>query len=94
MIDLKTRPLIEKINVLEKVNRQLTNDLYNLEQYSRISLIRKSGIPEPVGEVDTTETVHNLISETTLSTNQQMSSDHIELVKFQNQDPSTARPGK
>jgi hypothetical protein len=64
MIDLKTRPLIEKINVLEKVNRQLTNDLDNLEQYGRISLIRKSGIPEPVGEVDTTETVRNFISET------------------------------
>jgi hypothetical protein len=31
MIDLKTQPLIEKINVLEKVNRQLTNDLDNLE---------------------------------------------------------------
>jgi hypothetical protein len=64
MIDLKTRPLIEKINVLEKVNRQLTNGLDNLEQYGRINLMRKSGMPEPVGEVDTTETVHNLISET------------------------------
>ena len=63
MIDLKTQPLIEKINVLEKVNRQLTNDLDNLEQYGRRSLIRISGIPEPVGEVDTTETVRNLISE-------------------------------
>jgi hypothetical protein len=63
MIDLKTQPLIEKINVLEKVNRQLTNDLDNLEQYGRISLLRISGIPEPVGEVDTTETVRNLISE-------------------------------
>ena len=63
MIDLKTQPLIEKINVLEKVNRQLTNDLDNLEQYGRISLIRISGIPEPVGEVDTTKTVRNLISE-------------------------------
>jgi hypothetical protein len=29
MIDLKTQPLIEKINVLQKVNRQLTNDLDN-----------------------------------------------------------------
>jgi hypothetical protein len=29
MKDLKTQPLIEKINVLEKVNRQLTNDLDN-----------------------------------------------------------------
>jgi hypothetical protein len=37
--------------------------LDNLEQYGRRSLIRISGIPEPVGEVDTTETVHNLISE-------------------------------
>ena len=63
MIDLKTQPLIEKINVLEKVSRQLTNDLDNLEQYGRISLLRISGIPEPVGEVDTTETVRNLISE-------------------------------
>ena len=60
---LKTQPLIEKINVLEKVNRQLTNDLDNREQYGRRSLIRISGIPEPVGEVDTTETVRNLISE-------------------------------
>jgi hypothetical protein len=33
MIDLKTQPPTEKINVLEKVNRQLTNDLDNLEQY-------------------------------------------------------------
>ena len=63
MIDLKTQPLIEKINVLEKVNRQLTNDLDNLEQYGKRSIIRISGIPEPVGEVDTTETVRNLISE-------------------------------
>ena len=63
MIDLKTQPLTEKINVLEKVNRQLTNDLDNLEQYGRRILIRISGIPEPVGEVDTTETVRNLISE-------------------------------
>ena len=63
MIDLKTRPVIEKINVLEKVNRQLTNDLDNLEQYGRRSLIRKSVIHEPVDEVDTTETVRNLISE-------------------------------
>jgi hypothetical protein len=63
MIDLKTQPLTEKINVLEKVNRQLTNDLDNLEQYGRRSLIRISGIPEPVDEVDTTETVRNLISE-------------------------------
>jgi hypothetical protein len=37
--------------------------LFNLEQYGRRSLIRISGIPEPVGEVDTTETVRNLISE-------------------------------
>ena len=59
----KTQPLIEKINVLEKVNRRLTNDLDNREQYGRRSLIRISGIPEPVGEVDTTETVRNLISE-------------------------------
>ena len=44
MIDLKTQPLIEKINVLEKVNRQLPNDLDNLEQYGRRSLIRISGI--------------------------------------------------
>jgi hypothetical protein len=44
MIDLKNQPLIEKINVLEKVNRQLTNDLDNLEQYGRRSLIRISGI--------------------------------------------------
>lgn len=63
MIDLKTQPLVEKIHDLEKVNRQLTNDLNNLEQYGRRSLIRISGIPEPVGEVDTTETVCNLISE-------------------------------
>ena len=63
MIELKTHPLIEKINVLEKVNRQLTNDLDNLELYGRRILIRISGIPEPVGEVDTTETVRNLISE-------------------------------
>ena len=40
MIDLKTQPLIEKINVLEKVNRQLTNDLDNLEQYGKRSIIR------------------------------------------------------
>jgi hypothetical protein len=63
MIDLKTQPLIEKVNVLEKVNRQLTNDLDNLEQYGNRNLIRISGIPEAVGEVDTTETVRNLISE-------------------------------
>jgi hypothetical protein len=31
MIDLKTQPLIEKINVLEKFKRKLTNDLDNLE---------------------------------------------------------------
>jgi hypothetical protein len=63
MIDLKTQPLIEKINVLEKVNRQRTNDPANLAQYDRRSIICISGIPEPVGEVDTTETVRNLISE-------------------------------
>ena len=63
MIDLKTRPLIEKVNVLENVNRQLTNDLDNLEQYGRRSLIRKSGIHELVDEDDTTENVRNLISE-------------------------------
>jgi len=63
LIDLKTQPLVEKINDLEKVNRQLTNDLDNLEQYGRRSLIRISGIPEPVGEVDTTETVCKLISD-------------------------------
>jgi hypothetical protein len=40
MIDLKTQALIEKINVLEKVNGQLTNDLDNLEQYDNRSLIR------------------------------------------------------
>jgi hypothetical protein len=55
MIDLKTQPLIEKVNVLEKVNRQLTNDLDNLEQYGNRNLIRISGIPEAVGEVDTTK---------------------------------------
>jgi hypothetical protein len=42
---------------------QLTNDLDSLEQYGKRSIIRISGIPEPVGEVDTTETVRNLISE-------------------------------
>jgi hypothetical protein len=63
MIDLKTQPLIQKINVLEKVNRQLTNDLDNLEQYGRRSLIRISGILDPVLDVDTTETVRTLISE-------------------------------
>ena len=46
-----------------KVNRQLKNDLDNLEQYGRRNLMRLSGIPEPVGEVDTTETVCKLISE-------------------------------
>ena len=63
MIDLKTQPLIEKLNVLEKVNRQLTNDPDNLAQYGRRSIIRIYGIPEPVGEVVTAETVRNLISE-------------------------------
>jgi hypothetical protein len=46
-----------------KVNRQLKNDLDNLEKYGRRNLIRFSGIHEPVDEVDTTETVCKLISE-------------------------------
>ena len=59
---------MEKISNLEKVNRQLKNDLDNLEKYGKRSLIplRISGIHEPDGEVDTMET--KLISEIDPST--------------------------
>ena len=49
IIEVKTKPLVDRISQLESDNRKLRYDLDELEQYGRRSLIRVSGIPESEG---------------------------------------------
>jgi hypothetical protein len=63
IINEQTASLITKIDNLEKENSELKNEVDDLEQYGRRSLIRISGIPEPTEEGDTTEKVRKIISD-------------------------------
>jgi hypothetical protein len=62
-INEKTAPLITKIDILEKENSKLKNEVNTLEQYGHRSLITISGILEPAEEGDTTEKVRKIISD-------------------------------
>ena len=57
IIEQSTAPLVKRIENLEIENAKLRNDLDELDQYGRRTLIRISGIPEPLDESDTTPTV-------------------------------------
>jgi ethanolamine utilization protein EutP (predicted NTPase) len=63
IINEKTAPLITKIDILEKENSKLKNEVNTLEQYGHRSLITISGILEPAEEGDTTEKVRKIISD-------------------------------
>ena len=62
-----TQPLREEIDRLKYENRKLREDLDSVEQYGCLSYIRISGIPEPEGEVDTTDLVRKIISDIDLN---------------------------